>query len=83
MNFISKGIFAALTLVAFTSFASAESVTLCTGKVGGGYDSLTKEIGNEFTRQGHTVKILNLGGSEGQESQEVRRALERWTSLDV
>lgn len=63
-----KTIFATATiaigLLSVSSVSYAEDVVLCSGKPGGGYDSLMKEIGNELSRQGHSVQILNLNGSE-------------------
>lgn len=56
---------AALAALASTALsASAADVTLCAGRQGGGYDGLMRAIGSELERKGHTVTVLNLGGSE-------------------
>jgi TRAP-type uncharacterized transport system substrate-binding protein len=44
--------------------ANAADVTLCSGKQGGGYDGLMQGVGTELQKQGHTVTINNLDGSE-------------------
>lgn len=59
-----KSLIAAVALIGMTSFASAADVTLCAGKPGLKYDSIMQSIGQELTRQGHNVSIINLGGSE-------------------
>jgi TRAP-type uncharacterized transport system substrate-binding protein len=57
---------AAIALLVSTSVSHAGgTVNLCAGKEGGGYDTLMRAVGQELTKNGITVNIINKDGSEG------------------
>ena len=58
-------LFYALTLtLLLPSLASAEGLTIATGKAGGGYDRRAIQIGQRLEQRGIEAQIVNLNGSD-------------------
>lgn len=53
-----------IALALFAGQASAEAVTIATGKPGGGYDRRAQEIAQRLEQRGQAVEVVNLNGSD-------------------
>lgn len=51
-------------LCGFAAAASADPITIATGKQGGGYDRRAQEIGQRLEQRGIPVEIVNMNGSD-------------------